>query len=63
MDGALTLKLEREEIVNIAAALQFAADNTPKPSTSWELLKLRDRLINEWNNEMTRRRTPGSQEW
>jgi hypothetical protein len=62
MGDALTLKLEREEIVKIAAALQFAANSAPKRSTSWELLKLRDRLMNEWNNEMIRRQTPGSQE-
>lgn len=46
--------LERQDVVHIVASLTFAADSA-RPSHSYELMKLRDRIQNEWNDEMNRR--------
>lgn len=51
----MDIHIDRADLVRITAALEFGADHADH-SLAWELLKLRDRVQDEWNTEMRRRR-------
>lgn len=55
MSEGMKIYVERKDILQIVSALAFAADHAENHSTAYDLLKLRDRIETEWNNEMRRR--------